>query len=67
MIMLKQVVRFADDTAGLEKTLRLLQSFCTIAVGLAATAEDLAFWVKLRAQFALGEHSVGLAMMKGEM
>lgn len=54
--MLKAVVRFADDTAGLEKALRLFQSFCTIAVGLATTAEDLAFWVELRAQFALGMH-----------
>ena len=52
--MLKQVVRFADDTAGLEKALRLLQAFCTIAVGLVQSAGDLEFWVKLRSQFALG-------------
>lgn len=56
--MLQQLVRFADDTAGLEKTLRLFQSFCTIAVGLSTTAEDLALWVKLRAQFALGTRTL---------
>ncbi|KAK4494712.1 hypothetical protein PRZ48_014068 [Zasmidium cellare] len=52
--MLQEIVTFTDSAAGLEKSLRLFQSLCTIAVGLSTTAEDLALWVKLRAQFALG-------------
>lgn len=52
--MLRSVVKFTDDSAGLEKTLRLFQSFCTIAVGLAVSAADADFWAKTRGQFALG-------------
>ncbi|EME40591.1 hypothetical protein DOTSEDRAFT_177660 [Dothistroma septosporum NZE10] len=53
--MLASIVRYADDTAGLEKTLRLLQGLCTIAVGLVESApQEAAYWVKLRAQLALG-------------
>lgn len=52
--MLSSVVKFTDDSAGLEKTLRLLQGFCTIAVGLAASAVDADYWAKTRGQFALG-------------
>ncbi|KAF2162598.1 hypothetical protein M409DRAFT_68917 [Zasmidium cellare ATCC 36951] len=52
--MLQSIVTFTDTTPGLEKSLRLFQSLCTILVGLSTTPEDLALWVKLRAQFALG-------------
>ncbi|GIZ41654.1 hypothetical protein CKM354_000495300 [Cercospora kikuchii] len=52
--MLQSVVRFSEDAAALEKTLRGLQGFVTIAVGLAQSQEDIDFWLKLRSQFALG-------------
>ncbi|KAF2217023.1 hypothetical protein CERZMDRAFT_93087 [Cercospora zeae-maydis SCOH1-5] len=52
--MLQSIVRFSEDAAALEKTLRGLQGFVTIAVGLAQSREDIDFWLKLRAQFALG-------------
>lgn len=53
--MLASVVRYADDTAGLEKTLRLLQGFCTIALGFVVSApQEAAYWIKLRSQLALG-------------
>lgn len=52
--MLDAIVRYTDDAAGLEKTLRLLQSLSTIATGIATQGDDLAFWLKLRSQFALG-------------
>lgn len=70
--MLDSIVRFADDTAGLEKALRFFQGFCTLAVGLVQSAEDVEFYVKLRAQFALGEsvlcgndHSMRLTEVEG--
>ncbi|CAK3925622.1 hypothetical protein DOTSEDRAFT_177660 [Lecanosticta acicola] len=57
--MLASLVRFADDTAGLEKTLRLFQGFCTLAVGFSEhyyydSAGDVEFYVRMRGQFALG-------------
>ncbi|KAI5363057.1 Putative peroxisomal biogenesis factor 11 [Septoria linicola] len=52
--MLQSIMRYSDDAAGIEKTLRGLQGFVTIAVGLAQSQEDINFWLKLRAQFALG-------------
>lgn len=56
--MFESVVRFTDDSAGLEKTLRLFQGFCNIAVAFAVTALDADYWAKTRGQFALGELSV---------
>ncbi|KAF7196688.1 hypothetical protein HII31_02058 [Pseudocercospora fuligena] len=53
-MVLASIVKYADDTAGLEKLLRLLQGFCTIAAGLPAFADDLETVLKLRSQFALG-------------
>ncbi|EME78474.1 uncharacterized protein MYCFIDRAFT_36825 [Pseudocercospora fijiensis CIRAD86] len=53
-MLLAGLVRYADDAAGLEKLLRLLQGFCTIACGLPAFADDVDTVLKLRAQFALG-------------
>lgn len=52
--MLDSIVRYTDDTSGLEKTLRLFQGFCTIAAGLAVTPIDADYWAKTRGQFALG-------------
>ncbi|CZT25045.1 uncharacterized protein RCC_10773 [Ramularia collo-cygni] len=52
--MIRSVVKFTDDAAGLEKTLRLIQGFCTIAVGLAVSPADADLWAKTRGQFALG-------------
>lgn len=52
--MLHSIVKFTDDSAGLEKTLRLFQGFCTIAVGLAVSVDDADYWAKTRGQFALG-------------
>lgn len=49
--MLQSIVRFSNDAAAIEKTLRGFQGFATIAVGL---AHDIDFWLKLRAQLALG-------------
>ena len=53
-MVLSSIVRYADDTAGLEKLLRLFQGFCTIAAGLPSFADDLETVLKFRSQFALG-------------
>ena len=52
--MLSATVKFADDAAALEKTLRLLQYFMTIGAGLAVSAEAAAQCVQARTQFNLG-------------
>lgn len=57
-MVLDSIVRYADDTAGLEKSLRLFQGFCTIAAGLPAFASDLETVMKLRSQLALGAFEV---------
>nr|POE65031.1 putative amino-acid permease c15c4.04c [Quercus suber] len=48
--MLSSIVRFTDDAAAIEKTLRLFQSFATIYVGLTSSAAAL----ELRRELALG-------------
>lgn len=52
--MLSSTVRFLDDAAGLEKTLRLIQGLCTTIIGLAASTESVASWRQARSQLALG-------------
>lgn len=51
--MLAPLVRFGEDAAGIEKTLRLLQGLTTTAVGLSTTVEEAAPWAQARFQFAL--------------
>ncbi|KAK3703445.1 hypothetical protein LTR37_014435 [Vermiconidia calcicola] len=53
--MLSSVARYADDSVGLEKALRLLQALCTTIIGLsvssgAATTQ----WAQTRSELALG-------------
>ncbi|WPH03777.1 Hypothetical protein R9X50_00666000 [Acrodontium crateriforme] len=52
--MLAPLVKFTDDAAALEKTLRLVQSICTIAIGLAGSNEVVGSWLQARKQIALG-------------
>lgn len=52
--MLAPLVKFTDDAAALEKTLRLIQSSCTIAIGLLAGSDDILPWLQARKQIALG-------------
>ena len=56
--MLQSIVRFSNDAAAIEKTLRGLQGFATIAVGLAQSQHDIDFWLKLRGQLALGTRHI---------
>lgn len=56
--MLASIVAFTNDAAGLEKTLRLFQSLCTVAIGLygpmavtADQAELLEPWMTARGHF----------------
>jgi hypothetical protein len=55
--MLSAAVRFANDAAGVEKTLRLLQGFCTVAAGLLMPAPEAAAFAQARAELALGGHA----------
>ena len=55
--MLTALVRYTDDAAGLEKTLRFFQGLCTIVIGLLslnARAEVAAPWIQARSQLNLG-------------
>jgi hypothetical protein len=52
--MLSSTVRFADDAAGLEKTLRLIQGLCTTVIGLVTSTDSAAPWRQARSQLALG-------------
>ena len=52
--MLNSLVRLMDDAAGIEKTLRLFQGFCTIAAGLSWSAVDAAPFAQARSELALG-------------
>ncbi|KAK6579889.1 hypothetical protein PZA11_007597 [Diplocarpon coronariae] len=49
-----QVSRFVGDAAGLEKTLRLLQSLAQVVAACSLTATAAAPWLQARKQFALG-------------
>lgn len=53
--MLSSAAKFADDAAGLEKTLRLLQGFCTAVAGLTLSIQDAAPWRQARSQLAVGK------------
>jgi hypothetical protein len=55
--MLSSTARFADDAAGLEKALRLIQGLCTFMVGVTTSTERAAPWRQARAQIALGKFS----------
>lgn len=50
--MLLSVVRFSNDAAALEKTLRFFQSLATVHVGLTSSASAL----EIRRELALGTH-----------
>lgn len=52
--MLSSVVRLTEDAAGVEKTLRLVQGFCTVAAGVVVEAQDAAAWGQARSELALG-------------
>ncbi|KAJ5052135.1 uncharacterized protein L3040_001894 [Drepanopeziza brunnea f. sp. 'multigermtubi'] len=49
-----QLSRFVGDAAGLEKTLRLLQSLAQIVAAYSLTAAAAAPWLQARTQLALG-------------
>lgn len=51
---LSNLVRFSEDAAGIEKTLRVFQGFCTTLAGLAHSAESASPWRQARSQLALG-------------
>jgi chloramphenicol 3-O-phosphotransferase len=55
--MLSSTARFADDAAGLEKALRLIQGLCTFMVGVTTSTERAAPWRQARSQIALGKFS----------
>lgn len=56
--MLAASARFADDAAAVEKTLRLIQGFCTTIIGLTASAELAVPWKQARNQLALGTKAI---------
>jgi len=53
-LSMTKISRFANDAAGLEKTLRFLQSFVQVIAAYSASVADAAPWLQARNQFALG-------------
>lgn len=53
--MLTQVSDFLDDGTGIEKTLRLVQGFCTVLAGLSTTTAAAAPWSAAKSQVNLGQ------------
>lgn len=53
--MLSSLVKYTNDGAGLEKTLRLIQGFCTIVVGVLDSPFESAPWNAAKSQLALSE------------
>lgn len=52
--MLARASNFLDDSTGIEKTLRLVQGFCTILIGLAQTSVAAAPWKSAKSQVNMG-------------
>jgi hypothetical protein len=52
--MFDSIVRYTNDSAGLEKTLRLVQAICTVMAGMSTSSTDIDVWLQARSQVNLG-------------